>query len=296
MNKFNDVTFTLGKSVTNYESLYNPGLLARHPRSTNRQHYQIKDDDLPFCGYDIWHAYEETFLLGNGEPVTFMMKIKIPVESLYIVESKSLKLYLYSFAMQKFNGSKEEAIQQFKATVESDLSKLLECTVTCSIFESNDYAPTSDMLLSTATELSEVCDYSTLMFEATGENPSLLQGGNLYNSLFIKSDMLRSRCLITKQPDTGTIYIYMSGNNLPTYESLSQYIYSLREEHHFHEEIVEAFYKRLLDIFKPTELMVTAMYNRRGGIDICPSRASSPSLLPTTLGDISTLTIKEYRQ
>lgn len=293
---FNSTDFVLGKNITNYESLYNPALLARHPRSLNRKTYEIEDENLPFVGYDMWHAYEETFLLTNGQPVTFMMKIKVPASSKYIVESKSLKLYLYSFAMQRFPGTEEEATKRFIETVEEDLSTLLECSIKVAVFRSEDYLPVEDSFLKDAKELSTTCSYGDLNFIASGEDPTLLKEGNFHKSFFIKSDMLRSRCLITKQPDTGTIFIYMKGSKLPTYESLATYIYSLREEHHFHEEIVEAFYKRLFDLFTPIDLMVTALYNRRGGIDICPCRSSSSNLLPPILGSVDKLTTKEYRQ
>lgn len=289
----NGVDFTLGKKVTNYESVYNPTLLARHPRSINREKYNIVNSSI-FVGYDVWHAYEETFLLENGQPVTFVLKIKVPATSPYIVESKSLKLYLYSFAMEKIIGTKQEAIRTYKKIVEKDLSTLLESNITVQVFEQQDYKPLKDSFLSTAVNLEKIVDFSKLTFETVGEDPSLLIA-NGSGELYIKSDMLRSKCLITGQPDTGTVFIYMKGS-IPTPASLAKYIFALREEHHFHEEIVECFYKRLLDVFNPEQLMVTALYNRRGGIDICPSRANNATLLPIALGNVDVLTEKEYRQ
>ncbi len=292
---FNTTDFVLGKNITNYESLYNPALLARHPRSLNRKTYEIKDENLPFVGYDVWHAYEETFLLQNGQPLNFILKLKVPATSKYLVESKSLKLYLFSFAMQKIPGTEKEAISTFCSTVEQDLSTLLECNVQVFLFQQKNYVPQKDTFLTSAKPLDRLVDFSSISFEAVGEDPQLLVPSSL-TEMYITSDMLRSKCLITGQPDTGTIFIYMKGKSTPTYESLAKYIFALREEHHFHEEIVECFYKRLYDLYKPEDLMVTALYNRRGGIDICPVRANNPALLPLYLGKVAILTEKEYRQ
>lgn len=294
MSDFNDVSFTLGKTVTSYQSTYNPKLLARHPRSINREKYSIDDSSI-FVGFDSWHAYEETFLLENGQPITFILKIKVSASSKYLVESKSLKLYLYSYAMERIPGTKEQAIATYKIMVEKDLSELLESNVQVQVFEQKDYTTEKDAILNSATPLEDLIDFSKLTFETLGEDPTLLQVSQSLKEIHIKSDMLRSKCLITGQPDTGTVFIYMKGD-VPTLESLAKYIFSLREEHHFHEEIVECFYKRLLDMFKPEQLMVAALYNRRGGIDICPVRANNPALLPLYLGKVTALTEKEYRQ
>ena len=294
MLEFNDVSFTLGKKVTDYKSVYDPKLLARHPRSINREKYKIEDSSI-FSGYDIWHAYEETFLLVNGQPVTFILKIKVPCSSAYIVESKSLKLYLYSFAMERIEGTKRQAIQKYKQIVEKDLSELLECSVVVQVFEQNDYKPVQDYMISSARSLDSLINFSQLTFETVGEDPSLLELSEDVFEIHVKSDMLRSKCLITGQPDTGTVFIYMKGQT-PTLDSLAKYIFALREEHHFHEEIVECFYKRLIDLFNPSQLLVAALYNRRGGIDICPVRTNHTPLLPLYLGNVDYLTEKEYRQ
>ena len=44
--------------TSQYKSQYDPDLLVREPRSSNREYLNIFDDDLPFVGSDTWNAYE----------------------------------------------------------------------------------------------------------------------------------------------------------------------------------------------------------------------------------------------
>ena len=41
-----------------YKDTYDPSLLVPIPRKLNREAYGIKEDNLPFKGYDVWNAYE----------------------------------------------------------------------------------------------------------------------------------------------------------------------------------------------------------------------------------------------
>lgn len=295
MTDFHSVDYVLGKKVTKYKSRYDSSLLARQERKINREKYNINNDDLPFMGYDIWHSYEGTFILENGQPLSFIVKLKIPVTSKYIVESKSLKLYLFSYAMQVISGNEVEALDTFKSMVKHDLSELLEYDIKINVFQEKDYHPVIDNVLSSAVDLSTIVDYSKIKFDTLGENPDILEIEN-NTGYFVKTDMLRSKCPITGQPDYGTIFIKIKSDKVPTLNSLAKYIYSLREEPHFHEEIIECIYKRLYDLCQPEDLLVTAIYTRRGGIDICPIRTNKKELMPPVLSDINKLKIKEYRQ
>lgn len=93
------------------------------------------------------------------------------------------------------------------------------------------------------------------------------------------TDLLRSRCKITSQPDWGDLYLHMRGDRLPSVDALLRYIVSFRDENHFHEEVVEMIYEALQSHFSPEELLVMAFYTRRGGIDINPVRASRKELI-----------------
>ena len=58
-------------------------------------------------GVDFWNAYEFSFLDSARHPVLKVLEIIIPASSLYMVESKSLKLYLNSFYKKKFLSDEE---------------------------------------------------------------------------------------------------------------------------------------------------------------------------------------------
>ena len=104
----------LGKRISTSES-YDPKLLVAIPRKENRKQYNILEKELPFKGFDIWHAYEFSSLTNNGLPVTRVMKIKYSSESEFIVESKSLKLYLNSFNMSRFGSRSEEHTSELQS-------------------------------------------------------------------------------------------------------------------------------------------------------------------------------------
>ena len=46
----------------------------------------------------------------------------------------------------------------------------------------------------------------------------------------------------------------------------------MRKENHFHEEICECIFKRLIDLMPDNKIAVCCLYTRRGGIDINPLR------------------------
>ena len=94
----------LGKKISGSE-IYDPSLLVAIPRIENRKQYNLQNENLPFEGFDVWHAYEFSAMTENGIPVTRLLKIKYDCRSEFLVESKSLKLYLNSFNMTKFGST-----------------------------------------------------------------------------------------------------------------------------------------------------------------------------------------------
>lgn len=294
----NDVGSVLGKKV-DYKFTYDPSVLAREPRVRNRQIYGFDNEHTPFkVGFDSWHAYECSFMINNGLPVNGVMKLVVPSTSEFIVESKSLKLYLFSFNMQRLGDSIKDAIKMFKQVVTTDLTNLLGVPVDLQFFTAKDWYAEHhvfDPLLANATDLSTYVDVEKVSFDKFNETPELLQEGES-KDFFIYSDLLRSNCKITHQPDWGTLFIQYKGKTGVDLKSLAQYIVSFRGENHFHEEIVECCYARLWEKFTPKELMVSALYTRRGGIDICPARASAQKLLPQDLINPDILTLRDYRQ
>lgn len=284
------ITKVLGQ-VVNYPDQYDPSILVREPRSNNRQHLSIEDDNLPFVGYDTWNAYEVSTLTSKGMPVTGVLKIVYPCDSKYIVESKSIKLYLNSFNMFKNGDTREQAVSDMVLTSTKDLSELLETDVkACFIDDKNRSDPEpvfGEMYhyMSLEHDLVSKDTIDSLQLNVYEETPSLLQVDmNNHEAVQVfKCGLLKSNCRVTSQPDWGDVFVYILGKKHVTPESMLKYIVSFRNECHFHEEICETIYKRLSELLKPEEICVTCLYARRGGIDINPTRANKPHLLPENL-------------
>lgn len=109
------------------------------------------------------------------------------------------------------------------------------------------------------------------------------------------SHALKSNCKVTHQPDWGTVYVYAEGRERLTPESFLKYVVSFRNENHFHEEIVECMFRRLLDKLQPDVLDVMAFYTRRGGIDICPMRSTRDDNIFTQFSDMRISDYREFR-
>ena len=296
--------------TSKYKSKYDASLLVREPRQSNRTHLNIEDDNLPFLGYDTWNAYEISALTVNGLPVVGVAKIVYPCSSKYIVESKSIKLYFNSFNMTRLGETTEEVLKNIGDIASQDLSKLLETKVEVKV-HTNAYVLSDTNMFTAKKEWmhGEDCtpSYITLEdeypideteFTVYAEDPSLLKEIEDAPSeeVYYHSALLKSNCRVTSQPDWGDVYIYMKGKNTVDPISLLQYIVSFRDECHFHEEICEAIYKRLMDTINPEELAVHCLYARRGGIDINPERVSHERLLHHTLSQVDVPHIKTPKQ
>ena len=293
----------LGKKVSGSET-YDPSILVAVPRYENREQYNIDPNSLPFVGYDIWHGYEFSTMTNTGIPVTIVIKLKYDCSSEYIVESKSLKLYLNSYNMDRYGNTVKECLDICKNQIERDLSKLLKTEVILSFFGS-DCSPVFEPFESFK-NLADFVDEDTYQTDTFKETPSLLRldaATDSYKSYFLKFDALRSRCSITSQPDWGDILISYTSKKHIDEESLMKYLTSFRGENHFHEEITECCYKRLYDLLdiehdRNAALFVSALYTRRGGIDINPVRASNNSMLELAgnLGNIDAFTRSTLKQ
>ncbi|HEY6914569.1 MAG TPA: NADPH-dependent 7-cyano-7-deazaguanine reductase QueF [Paludibacter sp.] len=289
----------LGKNSSTPEK-YDASLLFRIPRIENRAHYGIENANLPFTGVDVWNCYEVSFLTANGLPVSRMMKLIYSCESEYLVESKSLKLYLNSFNMERFGKTVQESEKSVCELVKADLSKLLKTTVEVILFtdKSPELIPFSDLKDKQLTDLISAQTLETIEFSNYLEAPELLKG-NLTTEMHeynFRSDLLRSNCRVTNQPDWGDLFVCISTKYEIDLSTVVSYLVSFRKENHFHEEVVEMIYKRLQDIFKPEELLVAAMYTRRGGIDINPVRASHAGLIDDAFLSTTSRLAKTLRQ
>lgn len=253
-------------------------LLVAIPRELNRTQYNL--DGSEFYGFDSWNAYEVSFLTDNGYPVNCVAKIVYDSSSACIVESKSLKLYLNSFNMERMGKTIKEATANARTQMEYDLSVALETDIDIFLHLADERNVRSTEPVDTWEFYlleSEIDDLSDVVFDEYNESPDILKVDDSRDewssgTLSVWTPSLRSNCRVTNQPDWGDVYIHMKGESYPTSESLLKFIVSMRSENHFHEEICECIYKRLLDKFEPSELFVTCLYTRRGGIDINPVR------------------------
>jgi len=284
--QFNINDTILGKTASTPEH-YDAQLLFRIPRSENREQYGISDANLPFVGFDVWNCYELSFLTDNGLPVSRVMKLIYPADSRYLVESKSLKLYLNAFNMDSFGQTIAQAEKKVAEIITKDLSALLEIEVLVTLFGVEEPVQQAFPMLQKR-HLSDLVPaemQESIRFERFTESPELLRSieTDTSHSYAFCSDLLRSNCRVTNQPDWGDLFVEMTTKHEIELGSVMEYLVSFRKENHFHEEVVEMIYKRFSDIFNPEKLMVAAMYTRRGGIDINPIRASHLELLDTVL-------------
>ena len=128
-----DITNSIASKHLGQKSLgslkYDPSLLVAIPRVENRLQYDISNDNLPFLGNDVWHCYEFSTMTKNNLPISRVLKLKYPIESEFLVESKSLKLYLNSFNMSNFGHDISTCLKIAKETIEKDLSNALKTNV-----------------------------------------------------------------------------------------------------------------------------------------------------------------------
>lgn len=255
----------LGKQLNDYNLQYSPDILVPIERSINREAYSITNDTFS-GGYDIWHNYECSFLLDNGYPLTLVGKIKVPSDSKYFIESKSLKLYFFSFHLKRLGANASDAIRNFIQIVSNDLSEKTESQVTFNVFN----RITQDFDFGMYVDLEDSVDFEKGNFANFKESPDLLELGSTGEFKVVFKNF-RSNCRVTHQPDFSNIFISIKGN-LPTKRSLLEYLVSFRNEYHFHEEVTEQIFKALIDKINPQSLVISNLFTRRGGLDICPVR------------------------
>lgn len=249
---------------TEYSDAYNADLLFPILRKNTRKAYLSDTKILPFYGFDRWTAYEFSWLNPNGCPAVKIVEFDFPADSPAIIESKSFKLYLNSFNQSIFTED------QIKKTLVDDLSVRVGGDVTVRLYPVGHY-PIHDLHnFKTIDDISIPCQEYEV-------NANLLKStGNNVQKTYLKTDLFRSLCLVTAQPDWASVYIAYEGEEICT-TSLLQYLVSYRKHQGFHEQCVELIYTDLKAHFDLTFLMVTARFLRRGGLDINPYRASISS-------------------
>ena len=183
-----------------------------------------------------------------------------------------------------------DCISGIEARVKRDLDELLETNTTVSFYASEEEGEALSFV--DYQDLADIADLDQIDFTAFQSDANQLEIEAVVEEakeVKLKSNLLRSNCRVTNQPDWGDVFIKIKGKNIPSPESVAKYIVSHRTVSHFHEEICEMVYKHLTDAYQPDELMVACLYTRRGGLDINPIRASHNMLIPDMF------TNKDYR-
>lgn len=268
----------LGRS-TQYADLYDASLLFPIARAPQRADIGITER-LPFMGADLWTAYELSWLNLKGKPQVALAHIHVPCESTHLVESKSLKLYLGSFSNTPFADA--AAVRQ---CIMADVSEAVWCggviqsSVGVKLVPADAFAKQSIQELEglSLDRLDLECTVYTpapeLLTSATDEAPV---------SEVLTSQLLRSNCPVTGQPDWGTVQLSYFGPQIDQ-AGLLRYIVSFRQHTGFHEHCVERMFMDIQARCKPHKLAVYARYTRRGGLDINPYRSSAAQSLPSNV-------------
>jgi len=253
----------LGKPST-YKAEYDPSLLFPISREGKRQEIGI-GNTLPFFGVDIWNAYEVSWLNLRGKPQVAIATITVPADSPNIVESKSFKLYLNSFNQTRLAGT-EALVNLLQADLSAGFGSSVQVTLTTQENFSKLAMQEMEGLLLDRLDI-EVDSYTP--------NPYLLKADQQEAPVeeVLVSHLLKSNCLVTGQPDWGSVQIRYVGAPIDQ-ESLLRYLIGFRDHNEFHEQCVERIFTDIMQHCKPQKLSVYARYTRRGGLDINPWRSN----------------------
>ncbi|MDH2068130.1 NADPH-dependent 7-cyano-7-deazaguanine reductase QueF [Pantoea sp. GD03673] len=257
---------TLGKP-TAYHDQYDNSLLQSVPRSLNREPLGLFPDSLPFTGSDIWTLYELSWLNSKGLPQVAVGEVVLDAQSRNLIESKSFKLYLNSFNQTRFADWGE-----VRQTLERDLSACAEGEVRVALFR------LSEVEGQPLGHFEGCCiDEQDIEIEDYRFNADYLAnaaGSEIVEETLV-SHLLKSNCLITNQPDWGSVMIRYKGPRIGR-EALLRYLVSFRQHNEFHEQCVERIFNDVMRFCHPDALTVYARYTRRGGLDINPWRTNVP--------------------
>ena len=278
MNEHTPEQSQLGKASV-YVDQYDPGLLFPIPRAPKRQEIGIEGAPR-FLGADFWTAYELSWLNLRGKPQVALAHITVPAQSSHIIESKSFKLYLNSF-----NNTRLASADELRERLRQDLGAAVwhggpvqaGVGVRLLMPEQFDAQPLQELDGLNLDRLDVECSHyqpaPQLLRANTDEGPV---------TETLVSHLLKSNCLVTGQPDWGSVQIRYSGPAIDQ-AGLLQYLVSFRNHNEFHEQCVERIYMDLWTRCKPTQLTVYARYTRRGGLDINPWRTSHPQSPPANV-------------
>ena len=268
----------LGKNSA-YVDQYDAALLYPLPRAPKREEIGVPAQ-VPFVGADLWTAYELSWLNLRGKPQVAIARFMVPAESTHIIESKSFKLYLNSF-----NNTRLTDVTELQQRLRDDLSRAIwhggpmraSVGVQIVLPEQFDREPVHELDGLNLDRLDLDCDHYQPAPELLSAN---FAEAPVTETLV--SHLLKSNCLVTGQPDWGSVRIAYTGAQIDQ-AGLLRYIVSFRNHNEFHEQCVERIFMDIWRRCQPVRLEVYARYTRRGGLDINPWRSSHPGTAPANV-------------
>jgi 7-cyano-7-deazaguanine reductase len=265
MTEQSDTYGELGQTSSS-DMTYNPKRLFPILRAPKREALQMNAQQLPFMGVDIWNHYEVSWLNHVGKPCVAMARIIYDCASPYLIESKSLKLYFNSLNHTHFESQAALQLQ-----IKTDLSVCIESDVHIELMSSTDW----ERRIITP-QFTGVCvddlDVACTAYEVDSNLLQVETEGTVVEEVLC-SDLLRSNCPVTNQPDWGSVQISYQGPRIQP-ESFLKYIVSFRNHQGFHEQCIEQIFMDILKHCHPNKLTVYGRYTRRGGLDINPYRST----------------------
>lgn len=253
----------LGRS-SEYDTHYNPDRLFAIPREAKRKEIGVDSNELPFYGFDCWNHYEVSWLNEKGKPIVAIAEIVYDCATVYLIESKSLKLYFNSFNNTRFKNSEE-----VKLAIEHDLTKRLGGEVRVRILSLKE----KELTMIQRAPQGECIDDLDVTCSVYLVKPEYLSVKDKQIEEVLYSDLLKSNCLVTNQPDWGSVQIAYTGKQINR-EGLLKYLVSFRNHNEFHEQCIERIFVDIMHRCKPEKLTVYGRYTRRGGLDINPYRST----------------------
>lgn len=254
---------------TEYASEYDRTLLQPVPRALNRDRLGITENQPFTIGADIWTAYEISWLNEKGLPQVAIADIYLDYQSQNLIESKSFKLYLNSFNQSKFAD-----FNQVAKTMQRDLSECAQGEVKVRLNSLSFY--NHQRIDALQGDCIDEQDIEITSYEFNADWLKDCTSDEIVEEHLV-SHLLKSNCLITNQPDWGTLQIHYVGKKIDR-EKLLRYVVSFRQHNEFHEQCVERIFCDLMHYAKPEKLTVYARYTRRGGLDINPYRSNFETL------------------
>ena len=268
----------LGKASA-YADHYDASLLFPIARAASRSAIGV-GSVAPFLGADLWTAFELGWLNPRGRPQVALAHFTVPCETPNIIESKSFKLYLNSFTNSRF-GSADEVRDLLRRDVSEAAWRGADTQSSVGVRilmpDLFDREPVHELDGLSLDRLDIECTHYT-------PAPELLSAafGELPVQEVLTSNLLKSNCLVTGQPDWGSVQVRYSGPQIDQ-GGLLRYLVSYRNHNEFHEPCVERIFMDIWQRCKPVKLAVYARYTRRGGLDINPFRTSHPIALPANV-------------